>query len=131
MYLIVDTSILITLLKGGNYTSRTFVFPMFKVNSRKYINSLKNVKELSHFTFQDYKEDFWKTDEFKLSNYPEVIKYYRKYEVGGNTYIFLNGFYSKGKLGLIQELCNIPDSTELFSPFSVKYFKSLIELGKL
>lgn len=123
MYLIVDTGILLGTI--GARDTRAYVFPLFKVRVRKRINSLENVVSLSFFVFHDLL-DSPETSEFKLSNYPGALKYYRKQ---GN-YIFLSEFYPLGEIGLKNDLLKLSDRM-LIDSFGAKYFEHLVGKEKL
>lgn len=125
MYLIVDTGILLGTICTENLDSRAYIFPLFKVRVRKRISSLENVLSLSFFVFHDFL-DIPKTSEFKLSNYPGTLKYYRK---RGN-YIFLSEFYPLGEIGLKNDLLKLSDR-RLIESFGAKYFEHLVGEEKL
>ena len=125
MYLIVDTGILLGTICTENLDSRAYIFPLFKVQVRKRISSLENVLSLSFFVFHDFL-DIPKTSEFKLSNYPGTLKYYRK---RGN-YIFLSEFYPLGEIGLKNDLLKLSDR-RLIESFGAKYFERLVGEEKL
>ena len=125
MYLIVDTGILLGTICTENLDSRAYIFPLFKVQVRKRISSLENVLSLSFFVFHDFL-DIPKTSEFKLSNYPGTLKYYRK---RGN-YIFLSEFYHLGEIGLKNDLLKLSDR-RLIESFGAKYFERLVGEEKL
>ena len=122
MYLVVDTGILLALI--GNDKSKVYVFPVFKVRSRKRISGLRSVDTLDFFVFHNFLEDP-QSDEFRLSDYPDTIKYYKK-NSGRDIYIFTSGFYVGGLPGLTKGLLNTPDDTELIKPYGHKYFERLI-----